>query len=356
MNIPFEGAAEVAQKAAESIGQSMDRVGQSIQEMTQKQKQLLKDTLDFEIAVGKRNFEEKAMLVGKERELAVAGSSNELKLRREVASVQLEIFRREEELAQKRFNNNEILMQEWLESQKARFEEMGEAGGLVVEEIKRKTQDLGLASIDTAGVMHNAFRTTFSSMMSGAKTLKENVQGFFRSMADGMINEMARVMANQAVSALFGGVVGSGGGNIFGSIGGLFSGLFGGMGGGGALTTPSATIHRGGIAGDGTGVIRMVNPAVFAHAPRLHSGLTSNEFPAILEKGEEVLTRKDPRHRNNMGSRDGVTINQTLQINTGVSATVRAEIMSLMPQIAEATKMAVADSSRRGGDFRKAFK
>src|SRR3990167_859688 len=136
----FQVAGATVHQEVESVNRAVDQVGQKVEELTQKQKQLLKDTLDFDIAIGKRSFEEKATLVSKERELAVAGSSNELKLRREVASVQLEIFHREEELARKQFNNNEVLMQEWLENQKVRFEEMGEAGGVGVGESKSKTQ------------------------------------------------------------------------------------------------------------------------------------------------------------------------------------------------------------------------
>jgi hypothetical protein len=33
-------------------------------------------------------------------------------------------------------------------------------------------------------------------------------------------------------------------------------------------------------------------------------GLRSNEVPAILQRGEEVLTRGDPRHRANQGGGD----------------------------------------------------
>ena len=50
-----------------------------------------------------------------------------------------------------------------------------------------------------------------------------------------------------------------------------------------------------------------------------------------------------------------VIVNQTLQISTGVAQTVRTEIMSMMPRIAEVTKAAVADSKLRGGSFGKAF-
>lgn len=51
----------------------------------------------------------------------------------------------------------------------------------------------------------------------------------------------------------------------------------------------------------------------------------------------------------------GVVINQTLNIETGVSQTVRAEIAQLMPQIANNTKAAVLDARRRGGSFANGF-
>lgn len=67
--------------------------------------------------------------------------------------------------------------------------------------------------------------------------------------------------------------------------------------------------HDGGIAGQAGGRKRMVHPAVFANAPRYHSGgiagLAPNETAAILKKGEEVLTEADPRHRNNGGGAGG---------------------------------------------------
>lgn len=51
----------------------------------------------------------------------------------------------------------------------------------------------------------------------------------------------------------------------------------------------------------------------------------------------------------------GVTINQTINITTGVQQTVRAEIVGLLPQIQEASKAAVLDARRRGGNFASAF-
>lgn len=52
---------------------------------------------------------------------------------------------------------------------------------------------------------------------------------------------------------------------------------------------------------------------------------------------------------------DGVTINQTINVTTGVQQTVRNEIKTMLPQIAESAKAAVVDSKRRGGSFGRAF-
>jgi tape measure domain-containing protein len=72
---------------------------------------------------------------------------------------------------------------------------------------------------------------------------------------------------------------------IFGSAGGLL---------GGAIIP--GILHSGGTVGrDGYGHGRAVSPAVFAGAPRMHSGgiagIRPDEVPAILQKGEMVIPR-----------------------------------------------------------------
>lgn len=59
--------------------------------------------------------------------------------------------------------------------------------------------------------------------------------------------------------------------------------------------------HSGGKVGHGvSGVTRRVDPGLFANAPRFHEGgfpgLKSNEVPAILQTGEQVLARDDPNN------------------------------------------------------------
>ena len=72
-------------------------------------------------------------------------------------------------------------------------------------------------------------------------------------------------------------------------------------------------------------------------------------FAAILHPNETVVDHTKAQGAN------GVVVNQTINVTTGVQSTVRAEIVQLMPQIAQAAKGAVADARVRGGNFSKAM-
>lgn len=81
-----------------------------------------------------------------------------------------------------------------------------------------------------------------------------------------------------------------------------------------ASGAPVPAAHGGGVIAGTMGMSRTVNPAWFATAARYHSGgiagLAPNEVPAVLQRGEEVLTRDDPRHILNGGAGgDDPTIN-----------------------------------------------
>jgi hypothetical protein len=67
-------------------------------------------------------------------------------------------------------------------------------------------------------------------------------------------------------------------------------------------------------------------------------------FNAILHPNETVIDHTK-------GQGQGVVINQTINVTTGVQSTVRAEIANLMPQIADVTKKAVLSEKRRGGSY-----
>jgi len=108
------------------------------------------------------------------------------------------------------------------------------------------------------------------------------------------------------------------------------------------------------------GVVGSVFPAL---APAL-SGfkamggpVTSGQPYMVGERGPEIIvpSRNGSVVPNNQLGGGGVTVNQTINITTGVQQTVRAEIKSLMPQIADSAKAAVLDARRRGGSYGSAF-
>ena len=67
-------------------------------------------------------------------------------------------------------------------------------------------------------------------------------------------------------------------------------------------------------------------------------------FPAILHPNETVIDHTK-------GGGQGVVVNQTINITTGVQQTVRAEIQNLLPQISDAAKSAVLNETRRRGSY-----
>ena len=78
---------------------------------------------------------------------------------------------------------------------------------------------------------------------------------------------------------------------ILGPIANTLSGALGGAGG-----IFADILHAGGMAGS-AGPSRMVPAMAFAAAPRMHSGgmagLRHDEVPAILQRGERVLSRRE---------------------------------------------------------------
>lgn len=99
----------------------------------------------------------------------------------------------------------------------------------------------------------------------------------------------------------------------------------------------------------------------FAGIPaRANGGPVNANTPYMVgERGPELFVpaRSGSITPNNQlrGNGGGVTVNQTINVTTGVQQTVRNEIQTLLPQIAEASKAAVLDARRRGGSFANAF-
>lgn len=93
--------------------------------------------------------------------------------------------------------------------------------------------------------------------------------------------------------------------------------------------------------------------------PKALGGPVSAMSPYMVgERGPELFIPNSSGNiipNNKMGGGGGVTVNQTINVTTGVQQTVRAEIATLMPQIANAAKGAVVEARQRGGGFSKAL-
>ena len=192
-----------------------------------------------------------------------------------------------------------------------------------LQKIREKAMNVGGQISD---VMQNAFSGMEDALVSFVMTGKAD----FKSLANSIISDLIRIQ----IRSMLGGIFGSGGGFSLGSLLGI--------GGGGQYS-----FGAGGYTGMGPFMAK--------------GGPVSANSPYIVgEKGPELFMPGSsgsivPNNALGGNSGGGVTINQTINVSTGVQQTVRAEIQQLLPQISNAAKNAILDTKRRGGQFANAF-
>jgi len=94
---------------------------------------------------------------------------------------------------------------------------------------------------------------------------------------------------DQTLAALLGKPGTTGSGTFGAGLSALLASFGGGSAGFSAGGGTAPILHRGGIVGSFPSQSRADNMAAYANAPRLHSGLASDEFRAILKRGETVI-------------------------------------------------------------------
>ena len=180
--------------------------------------------------------------------------------------------------------------------------------------------DVSIKALTTQGL--NGLTDALTAGVTGAANFADAMKAMAKSVVDSLIKMLIQ---KYIVDAAFGFITSSfGGGNA--NAGGVAAGT--NLGG-------SMSMDGGGFTGMGS-----------------RSGGVDGKggFPAILHPNETVID-----HTKSGGGSGGVTVNQTINVTTGIQSTVRAEIVQLMPQIAQAAKGAVADARLRGGNFSKAM-
>lgn len=184
--------------------------------------------------------------------------------------------------------------------------------------VENSVQDIGHSFLMTADQINqsaaqmgaDAFMDFVDAIAEGENVL-DSLGAAFKQLAADFLRMIARMIMQQAI---FNALQAAGfGGGVSGAVGGIF--------------------HSGGVVTT-SGMGRMVSPGWFAGAARYHTGgiagLRPNEVPAILERGEEVLTRDDPRHRANAGG-DGGGALQPVIINTFDAGSFMSEGLNTAP-------------------------
>ena len=152
-----------------------------------------------------------------------------------------------------------------------------------------KARDIGA---DVGQTLVGAFQSAEDAVANFVKTGKLS----FGDLVTSILADLAKLAARKF---------------ILGPIASALDGVLGNLGGGGLFGTVvnAAVHHAGGLVG-GTSPTRAVPMLAFAGAPRMHSGgyagLRPDEVPAILQKGERVLSRREAA---GYGSSGNVTVN-----------------------------------------------
>ncbi|MFN4125769.1 phage tail tape measure C-terminal domain-containing protein [Pannonibacter indicus] len=148
-----------------------------------------------------------------------------------------------------------------------------------------KARDIGG---DIGSALVGAFQSAENAIGDFVRTGKLD----FRDLVTSMIADLAKLAARRF---------------ILGPIANALSGALGGAGG-----IFANILHAGGMVG-APGPGRMVPALAFANAPRLHNGgwagLRPDEVPAILQRGERVLSRREAA---GYGQASASTVNVTI--------------------------------------------
>jgi len=162
--------------------------------------------------------------------------------------------------------------------------------------------------------------SSFADMLVDGQMSLDGLQDVFKNFVKQMIAKAIELtVINRIMNSVFKGV---GGFTPLPTMGFAGGGSVGGFAGGGAVRSPVLVGERG--------------PELFVP----HSaGVIKNNMDT----------------QNMMSGGGNINIYQTLNVETGVAQTVRAEIANFIPVIKQDTIKAVAEARRRGGNFANAF-
>jgi hypothetical protein len=188
-----------------------------------------------------------------------------------------------------------------------------EAMAILSESLTTQTPIMETFNSSVATMAQN-FSNSLADMMVSGKMNLDGLKDIFKSFVKTMLAKAIELFfINQMMNAIFGGVSGY---------------------------VPLPQMNLSGRASGGN--------------------VNSNQPYLVGERGPELFVPSSAGNvMNNANTKSigggGAVVNQTINVNAGVSQTVRAEMLNLLPSIKQDTLNAVIDSKNRGGSFSKAF-
>jgi len=152
-----------------------------------------------------------------------------------------------------------------VEKLKTQFEGLPLVVRMLDEQMQATLQNVNTNTSQTVDLVNDlgmTFQSAFENAIIGGQDL--------RSVLSGLLEDIARLLLRLYVIQ-----------PLVNSITGMFSGMLG---------VPATVMHGGGVVGS-AGSLALAPAGLFVNAPKLHSGLKADEFPAILQRGETVLPR-----------------------------------------------------------------
>ncbi|MBX6321726.1 MAG: phage tail length tape measure family protein [Rhodospirillaceae bacterium] len=148
-----------------------------------------------------------------------------------------------------------------------------------VDGVRRALKDYVDDSTNAARAAEEATTRAFESMEDALASFVTTGRVEFSSFADSILADITRIAVRQAILTPLAERLGdSGGEGLLMGLGQVLAGIF----------------HRGGVVGRDAAPARAIDAAALLTAPRYHAGglvgLTPEEIPAILRRGEAVLT------------------------------------------------------------------
>lgn len=211
-------------------------------------------------------------------------------------------------------------------------------------QVTKSLADYAKGAMDWGKGLGETLTSAFSSAESAFRQFVTTGKFDFKSLVSSILADLATLAFKNAV---------------LGPLASALSGAFGGglFGGGAAVrANPMVTAsiwHAGGVVGQ-SAPMRSVPAAVFAGAPRMHAGgwagLKPDEVPAILQRGERVLNRREAAgYGRGASAGTGVTVNIDARgAQMGVAEQIDARLRAAIPEIARIAKESVAEGRRRG--------